>query len=68
MTCPTGGWPAYTWSQGSLWPSGPLTKVPLTKAHDSVDTTRDYSLNAGKSRAIQEAFHWLKACATGAIE
>ena len=68
MTFPTARWSAYTWSQGSLWPSGPLTMVPRTMAHDCADTTRDHSLIAGKPRAIQEPTHWLKACATAAIQ
>ena len=67
MTFPTAGWLAYTWSQGSLWPSGLLTMVPRTRAHDCADTTRDHSLNAVTSRATQEPIHWLKACATAAI-
>ena len=68
MTFPTAGWSAYTWGQGSLWPSGPLTMVPLTMAHDCADTTRDDSRNAGMSRVFQEPIHWLKACATTAIQ
>ena len=38
MTFPTAGWLAYTWSQESLWPSGPFTMVPRTVAHDFADT------------------------------
>ena len=63
MTFLTAGWSAYTCSWGPLWPSG-----PLTMAHDCADTKRDNYLNAGKSRAIQEPMHLLKACATAAIQ
>ena len=68
MTFYTAGWLAYTWSQGSLWPSGLLTLVPRTRAHDCADTTRDYSLNVVKSHATREPIHRLKACATAAIQ
>ena len=68
MTFPTAGWLVYTWSQESFWPSGSLTTVPRTVAHDCADTTRDHYLNAGMSRATQEPIHWLKACATAAIQ
>ena len=68
MTFPTAGWLAYTWSQGSLSPSGLLTMVPRTRAHDCADTTPDHSLKAVMSRAIQEPTHWLKACATAVIQ
>ena len=64
---PTAGWSGYTWSQGSPWPSGPLTLVPLTMAHDCAYITRDHSRKAGNSRVIQEPIHWLKACASAAI-
>ena len=67
MTFPTAGWLAYTWSKGSLWPSGLLTLVPRTWAHDCADTTRDHSLNVVMSRATQEPIHRSKACATAAI-
>ena len=42
--------------------------VPRTRAHDCADTTRDHSLNAPMSRATQEPIHWMKACATAAIQ
>ena len=39
-----------------------------TRNHDCADTTRDHSLNVVMSRATQELIHWLKACATAAIQ
>ena len=42
--------------------------VPLTMAYDCADTMWDHYRNAGKSRAIQEPIHRLKACATAAIK
>ena len=42
--------------------------APRTRAHDCADTTRDHSLYAVMFRATQEPIHWLKVCATAAIQ
>ena len=60
---PTAGWPIKTLSHGSSRPSCWRTMLPRMVAQDCADTSRDRARNVGKSWAIQDLIHLLKACA-----